>query len=295
MSLTSGFLDNTNGVLQYHFTTGTSITGGVTISFGIANYATGALVNFPTNIMSFQLFRTLNNSQAYPTSGSVNPSIISAITGGGGYTLTIPQTSLTASTSYFFKITYINRITYFSPPPEVYIGYATRSLPTTATALKVNPSNSNNFYCLFEDTEVLTPSGYVSVKSLQEGDLVTTSDGRSSHIKRIWSSNMPLQEQYYPMIILANSIAENYPPKDCRLSKWHLINFNGNWIGPYKNEHIFKYDRDVKSIKYYHLELENYFTDHLVINGGLVVESLGNGQKDTGDEWDTRVKNSIIL
>ncbi len=150
-------------------------------------------------------------------------------------------------------------------------------------------------YCLFEDTEVLTPSGYVSVKSLQKGDLVTTSDGRDSHIKRIWSSNMPLQEQFYPIVIKANSITENYPTKDCRLSKYHLINFNGNWITPYKNEHIFKYDREVKSIKYYHLELENYLTDHLVINGGLVVESLGNGEQNNTIEWDTRVKNSIIL
>ncbi len=161
----------------------------------------------------------------------------------------------------------------------------------TAIAIETNDA----FNCLFEDIEVLTPSGYVSVKSLQKGDLVTTSDGRFSPIKRILSSYMPKQEKFLPIIIPANSITENYPPKDCRLSKYHLINFNGKWIIPYKNEHIFKYDRDVKSIKYYHLELENYFTDHLVINGGLVVESLTNGKEDTGIEWDTRVKNSIIL
>ncbi len=158
-----------------------------------------------------------------------------------------------------------------------------------------SPTSTPVFFCLFEDTEVLTPSGYVSVKSLQEGDLVTTSDGRTSHIKRIWSSYMPLQEQFFPIVIKVNSIAENYPQQDCRLSKYHLINFNGNWITPYKNEHIFKYDREVKSIKYYHLELENYMTDHLVINGGLVVESLGNENKESGLEWEDRVNNSIIL
>ncbi len=149
--------------------------------------------------------------------------------------------------------------------------------------------------CLYEDSEVLTPSGYVSVKQLQNGDLVTTSDGRTSRIINITKSKFPASENTSPIIIPANSIAENYPPKDCRISKYHMIQYNGNWIAPLKNKHIFKVDKSIRSVKYYHIQLENYYTDNLVINGGLIVESLGNGERDNTAEWDARVNNSIIL
>ena len=223
-------------------------------------------------------------------------------TNNGLLTFTGTSGNLIVGRTYRILINFANSTNTFFNTSNKYLGRNVSStLNTNAPSLAPKDTNNNpsnpipQFFCLFEDTEVLTPSGYVSVKTLQEGDLVTTSDGRSSHIKRIWSSHMPLQQEFLPIIIPANSIAENYPPKDCRLSKWHLINFNGNWISPHKNEHIFKYDRDVKTIKYYHLELENYFTDHLVINGGLIVESLGNGKEDTGTEWTSRENNSIIL
>jgi hypothetical protein len=149
--------------------------------------------------------------------------------------------------------------------------------------------------CLYEDTEVLTPSGYVSVKQLREGDEITTSDGRTSQILKLSISKFGASSITSPLVIKANSIAENYPPKDCRISKHHMIQFNGEWIAPCKNEHIFKADESIRSIKYYHIQLENFKTDHLVINGGLVVESLGNGQEDNCAEWDSRCNNSIIL
>ena len=153
-------------------------------------------------------------------------------------------------------------------------------------------------FCLFEDTEVLTPSGYVSVKTLQDGDFVTTSDGRTSKIIQIWSSKMPFEEKFYPLVIPENSIAENYPPKDCRMTKGHLIQYNDKWIVPYKNKHIFYFDNNLNSLdslNYYHIQLENYLTDHLVINGGLIVESFGNMTEDAKLEWRRRSNESIIL
>ncbi len=169
------------------------------------------------------------------------------------------------------------------------------TLRNATSGLNVADSGSSVMACLYEDSEVLTPSGYVSVKQLQNGDLVTTSDGRTSRIVNIMKSKMPATENTSPIIIPANSIAENYPPKDCRISKYHMIQYNGNWIAPLKNKHIFKADKSIRSVKYYHIQLENYYTDHLVINGGLIVESLGNGERDNTAEWDARVNNSIIL
>ncbi len=170
---------------------------------------------------------------------------------------------------------------------------ATVKEAVTNTVVSESPQTVLN--CLYEDTEVLTPFGYVSVKQLKQGDEVTTSDGRVSRIVKLMISKLPASYKTSPFIIKAHSIAENYPPKDCRISKYHMIQFNGEWIAPCKNEHIFKADESIRSIKYYHIQLENFKTDHLVINGGLVVESLGNGQEDNCAEWDTRVNNSIIL
>ena len=64
---------------------------------------------------------------------------------------------------------------------------------------------------------------------------------------------------------------------------------------PFKNLSVFKKDKSEEVINYYHIQLENYATDNLVINGGLVVESLGNGSKIDGIEWESRSSNSIIL
>ena len=36
----------------------------------------------------------------------------------------------------------------------------------------------------------------------------------------------------------------------------------------------------MKTIKYYHIKLDNYITDHLIINNGVIVESLGNYPSD---------------
>jgi hypothetical protein len=49
---------------------------------------------------------------------------------------------------------------------------------------------------------------------------------------------------------------------------------NNNWVLP---KHLPLKQRQLDIVKYFHLQLPNYLTDHLVINGGLVVESDGNG------------------
>ncbi len=171
----------------------------------------------------------------------------------------------------------------------------TGTMRTASSGLPLTSTSATVMTCLYEDTEVLTPSGYVSVKQLKEGDEVTTSDGRTSQILKLSISKFGASYKTSPLIIKANSIAENYPPKDCRISKYHMIQYNGGWIAPYKNEHIFKADESIRSIKYYHIQLENFKTDHLVINGGLVVESLCDSDLSNANEWDSRCNNSIIL
>ena len=45
---------------------------------------------------------------------------------------------------------------------------------------------------------------------------------------------------------------------------------DNSWIVP---KYLFQLDRTINVIKYFHIELENYFTDYLVINNGIVVEA----------------------
>jgi hypothetical protein len=41
--------------------------------------------------------------------------------------------------------------------------------------------------------------------------------------------------------------------------------------------------------------LENYKTDHLIVNGGLIVESYGKLTQDNLLEAKKRIKQSVIL
>jgi hypothetical protein len=131
--------------------------------------------------------------------------------------------------------------------------------------------------CLTEDTHVLTPNGYINIKQLCKGDNVITCDNRIVKIVNIYKSLIVGNDKSYPCIIPKNSIANNYPLETFKISQGHLIKHNKCWIYP---RLYFKLDKSQKIIKYYHIKLENYITDNLVINNGVVVESLGNYPSD---------------
>ncbi|NIO44941.1 MAG: hypothetical protein GTN36_05315 [Candidatus Aenigmarchaeota archaeon] len=136
-------------------------------------------------------------------------------------------------------------------------------------------STFDQLQCLTEDTRVLTPDGYVTITKLSEGDICITSDGRHSRIKRITMSVHRGSELTYPYIIKKDSIGKNYPPEDFKVSGGHSIKYKDSWILPMKCD-LFEQDKSKDIIRYFHIELENYLTDHLVINGGAIVESMGN-------------------
>ncbi len=127
--------------------------------------------------------------------------------------------------------------------------------------------------CLTEDTTVLTPRGYINVEQLSDGDLVITHDNREVEIVKIFKTIVRGCNKTYPCIIPKNSICPNYPSQDFKISSSHLIKLNDFWINP---KSYFQVDKSKNYIKYYHIKLNNYITDHLVINNGVIVESLGN-------------------
>lgn len=171
------------------------------------------------------------------------------------------------------------------------------NIPTAADTYQYPTLKTNPYYCLCENTEILTPSGYIPIENLKINDYVITSDNKEKQIKNIYYSlkNCIFDENLYPIIIPKDSIDINYPSKECKLSRYHAIKYNENWIMPFKNLNKFKIDKSKDIVKYYHIQLENYKTDNLIINNGLIVESLGNGSNEDTNEWANREKNSIKL
>lgn len=136
---------------------------------------------------------------------------------------------------------------------------------------ELNLSYSSKPYCLTENTMVLTPSGYIKIDKLKIGDYVLTENNRKSKIISIYNDQFKSSFLTNPYIVPKNSLDNNYPPKEIRLSGNHLIKHNNKWIMPRNCN--FKQDTSKKIINYYNIKLENYETDNLIINGGAIVAS----------------------
>lgn len=158
-------------------------------------------------------------------------------------------------------------------------------------------SSSTTAFCLTEGTEILTESGYRPIETISCGEFVITDDGRKSLVTGVNSSSLFGGSETWPIIVPKNYFGNNIPDRDTRMTKYHMIKHNDQWTSPEK----LTQDKSKVAVKYYHLKLENYFTDNLVINGGLVVESLGHQTKETSEEWGrrfsiaTRLENKEII
>lgn len=268
---------------------------GVSLTFTEINLIGGTPQLTPVGINNLGVNSIYLNYDIYSSSLNYNSQINS-----NSLQITINNSGILdykISDNYSLIINLNNTISSFTIGKEYKVDIILFGTDSNNNNFNTNSNSSPTIYCLCENTEVLTPSGYKLIQELQINDLVTTSDGRSVQIKKIHKSIKygKYYENYYPVIIPANSIAENYPEKDCRMSQYHAIKFNDNWILPFKNLGVFKKDKSEEVVNYYHIQLENYETDHLVINGGLVVETLGCDKQMDGIEWETRVSNSLIL
>ncbi len=150
--------------------------------------------------------------------------------------------------------------------------------------------------CLLKGTKVLTIDGYKLIETLNENDLIITDDNRSVSIKRIYKTkvNPKKNPEFIPYKIEKNNIEENYPLEDTYLTGFHMIKYGNNWIQPNKCPK-FKQDKSIKEIIYYHIQLDNFETDNMIVNNGLIVESLTNGSKIDYDLWVNRSENSLII
>lgn len=183
-----------------------------------------------------------------------------------------------------------------SASPATYTLYIRNTGSYNITEVSFNVYSEGPVPCLTEDTLVLTPSGYVNVSELKRGNLIVTSDNRQVEINNVYKTIVPGNLKTFPCRIAKNAIAPNYPPEDLRISQHHLVQYKNKWIMPRKH---FPLDKTQSTIKYYHIELPNYITDHLVVNGGTVVESFGatnlpHKKRLHQNEYKKRVTNTHI-
>ena len=246
------------------------------------------------NIVAVTVFPILNRNfiQVIEPSDTTTAGIVSGksytilkISGGdpGSYsTITINSTTGIVSTSG-------------STSSGTYIIYVSNTgsynLSTLTLVVSGGPSPSSSVPCLLENTKVLTPEGYLDVQNLKQGDFIITSDNRQVKIVKIFSTCVDGSNETYPCVIPKDSISIGVPKEEFRISPFHLIKFDKFWILPYN---CFSLDSSLQKIKYFHIKLPNYITDHLVINNGIVVESLAESPRET-IEYNLRIQNSLGL
>lgn len=137
--------------------------------------------------------------------------------------------------------------------------------------------------CFIAGTPVLTPNGYRSIETIAKGDLVQTADGRnvpviSTYKQEIGRSN----RNTAPFLIPAGSLGPSMPCSDLVMSPDHCLHIGYDmWLPAKRCKTIVEGVEPVrqihngKPIVYYNLSLPNYFTDNLVVFGGVEVESMG--------------------
>jgi len=162
-------------------------------------------------------------------------------------------------------------------------------------------SLNNNLPCFIAGTRILTPTGYQCVETLDNGDKVTTSDGRVVSVKIFKTNIDKTNEDTAPFVVTKGAISNNVPDEDLHVSGMHVIqDAHGVWQIPaglamHPNSRVFQH-LPGRSVSYYHIECPNYFTDNLVANN-CIVESFRNKQGTTENsyEYDTNLGGFVRI
>lgn len=151
---------------------------------------------------------------------------------------------------------------------------------TSPATVQYTPANVP---CFTAGTRILTPTGYRTVETLSDDDLVVTAEGLTVPIKVSSNTFKAIAKGNAPYIIPAHSFGRNAPPAELRLSPLHAFQIRkGVWqSGRTANNPNVKQYAIGEDVTYYHLECPNFFRDNLIANG-CVVESFAGKQVPKG-------------
>lgn len=99
---------------------------------------------------------------------------------------------------------------------------------------------------------------------------VLTSDNRIVKVKKNYSNTVHAINNLKPYKIPKDKYGKNIPICDTFVSEYHGFKNKGRWY-LHKNTDL-KQEWEEDLVTYYHIELENYETDYLVVNN-MVMES----------------------
>jgi hypothetical protein len=131
--------------------------------------------------------------------------------------------------------------------------------------------------CLCRNMMILTPSGYVPIECLKEGDLLLAPPfyNRTVEIRRVFSSTYVGTKENVPYRIPAHFFERNKPSEDILLSPHHLVFYNGKWHLPCQIEGVRAEESMIgERFEYYHIALPEYYSDKIWCNNMAV------------DSWD---------
>ena len=137
---------------------------------------------------------------------------------------------------------------------------------------------SDQFPCILGTTKVKTIDGFIEANKLKNNTIIVTHDNRKVPIVNIYASDITTSEKNSPYIIPAHYFTRNYPKKKFMISPLHAVATNKKaleWFIPREHGQKLKRMQYGEKIKYYHIELPNWLTDHLVLEGETLVESYG--------------------
>ena len=146
----------------------------------------------------------------------------------------------------------------------------------TTTGANSTQITTDSLPYILSTTKVKTIRGYIMAKDLTHTDVLITQNDRHVNIKNIYASDIKTTINNSPYIIPAHYFSRNYPKKQFMISPLHAIATNKKaleWFIPKIHGKELKRMQVGENIKYYHIELPNWLTDHLIIENETIVES----------------------
>jgi len=252
---------------------GVNIVLGGPNTYSVASAISGTIFAHGTALLSTMTLSLLNTSRTYSNGTPLTTPLIFTNTYG---TLYRNPTNIT------FNLT--------APTSGNPLAFIANPIVTEYPLLNFTVVAANTVPCFTGDTSILTTEGYINVQQLTINHVAICSDNRQSKINCVSSFSVPKHENTCPYKIQKYSLSEDYPPHDLTLSPNHLLLFNGKWLLPKDIPNSERYNSlDTDMIQLYHVKLENYITDHLVVNGGTIIESFTSNLKSHRKEYNRRI------
>jgi hypothetical protein len=203
---------------------------------------------------------------------SVNTSVVA------GDVLTLTTTSVSSQSGDGHQF-------YLASPPANNFSTFSSLLYADLTFISPTPAPAP---CLTSNCNILTPSGYKNVSQLNQGDKIITSTGKTKNILKIIKT-----ESNNPTYLIKKDIfGKNLPLVDTTISNNHAFQIKNKWYLP-KYHPLLNYLDNKKTI-FYHLQLEDYFNDNLMVNG-LTMESWDgfSSNQSRNYQWIKLKNNSV--